>query len=286
MSDEAPMHLCLLAHCVSAPSSGIPLTHPELFIPFECLDELLGQLSDEQFHFCLPGNAVPGVKKTCSFTFDDGYANNMLFLPLAEKYQLPFILFLNSINITEQLPFLWDAASLTGTCGMRMVEDYRSAYACLDQSVIQRLLRDENHRPFTLTELQEFSTNCWVHFALHTHSHQVLVGRFLAQAKMEIEENSRFLSQFPRSLKRDLALPCGLYTPGSANELLKLVDRLYTIDGGGTTQDSPIIHRVSLINPQIGGDLMSQVKKSFSWRAKLRRKIVNFRYAAPFFNRF
>ncbi len=286
MRDEPPVHLCLLAHCISAPSSRPPLTHSELFIPLACLDELFEQLADEQFHFCLPGNAAPEVRKTCSFTFDDGYANNILFLPLADKYQLPFILFLSSINITEQLPFLWDVASLTQSHGIRLVDDYRSAYARLDQSVVQKLLHDENHRPFTLAELQEFSASRWTHLALHTHSHQVLVGRFLAQAAMELEENSRFLSQFPRSLTRDLALPCGLYTPGSANKLLKLVDRLYTIDGGGTTQNSSIIHRVSLINPQIGGDLMSQIKKSFSWRAKLRRKVVNFRYSAPLLNRF
>lgn len=287
MFDAAlPVHLCLLAHSISAASSSPPLTHPELFIPLACLDELLEQLAGEQFHFCLPGNAASEARKTCSFTFDDGYANNMLFLPLADKYKLPFMLFLSSINITEQLPFLWDIASLTQGNKIRLVDDYRSAYAGLDPSVIQRLLHDENHRPFTLAELHEFTASRWTHLALHTHSHQVLVGRFLAQAAMELEENSRFISQFPRSLMRDLALPCGLHTVGSVNQLLKLVDRVYTIEGGGVGQNPSIIHRVSLTNPQIGGSLMSQIEKSFSWRTKLRRKVVNFRYSAPLLNRF
>ena len=286
MRDKPPMHLCLLVHCLTVPSSRPPLAHSELFIPLANLDELLGQLSDEQFHFCLPGTAPSQARKTCSFTFDDGYANNQLFLSLAEKYQLPFILFLSSINIAEQLPFIWDVASLTQGRERRWAEDYRSAYRCLDQSVAQRLLHDENHRPFTLAELHAFSASRWTHLALHTHSHQPLVGRFFAQAALELEENSRFLSQFPRVLKRDLALPSGFYTPWSANKLLKMVDRLYTIDGGGTTQSSSIINRVSLINPQIGGDLMSQIKKSFFWRFKLRRQIANFRYSAPLLNRF
>ena len=286
MRGEPPMHLCLLAHGLTVPSSGPPLAHPELFIPLADVDELLGQLADEHFQFVLPGDAAPEARRTCSFTFDDGYANNALFLTLAAKYALPFVLFVSSINIAEQLPFLWDAASLARTRWRHWADDYRQAYRDLDPHAARRLLGDENHRPFTPEELRAFSGDRWTHLALHTHSHQPLVGRFLARAAQELEENVRFLSQFPRVLLRDLALPCGLYTPLTARRLLNgLVDRIYTTVGGGATRAGPIVHRISLISPGIGGSLMSQIETSFSWKVKLRRQIAIFRYSASPLNR-
>jgi len=287
MKGNLTMNLCLLAHCLSVPTSTPPLTHPELFIPLGDVEELLEQLAAEQFEFCLPGSESPASRKTCSFTFDDGYANNLHFLPLAEKFQLPFVLFLSSINIAEQLPFLWDIESLTRSQWRFWEEDYRSAYRSVDAGAKEKLLQDENHRPLTLAEMQTLSENCWAHFGLHTHSHQPLVGRFLAQAALEITENSRFLAKYPRVLNRDLALPCGFYTHWTAKYLLKnLVDRVYTVDGGATRPGSPFIHRVTLVNPTIGGDLRSQISNSFSRGVKLRRKMVNLRYSLPLLSRF
>lgn len=285
MLDSPPVHLCLLAHCVA--SSRAPLVHPELFIPLADLDRLLERLAEKKFLFCLP-NALPqNAPKTCSFTFDDGYANNWRFLPLAEKYGLPFVLFLSSLNIAEQLPFLWDAASLAGGPRKPLAEDYREAYRHLDEQAARKLLGDDNHRPFKMAELQKFSANKWAHLALHTHCHQPLVGRFVARAAAEVAENASFLVQFPRALVRDLAFPSGLYMPSTARMLLNgPVDRVYTVDGGGTEPDSSVVHRISLLNPQVGGDLLSQIDASFSLRARLRRKVVNFRYSAPMLNRF
>ena len=60
---------------------------------------LLCQLAEYKFLFCLPNATPPEAPKTCSFTFDDGYANNVQFLSLAEKHRLPFVLFVNSINM-------------------------------------------------------------------------------------------------------------------------------------------------------------------------------------------
>ena len=288
MQNEPSMHLCLLAHCISVPSSPPPLTHSELFIPLNDLDRLLGQLSEGQFKFCLP-NAVPSeAPKTCSFTFDDGYVNNTHFLSLAEKYRLPFVLFVNSINIEQQLPFLWDANMMTSVSWRFWSDDYREAYRSLDPSTVKRLLADDNHRPFRLSELQAFSANKWAHLALHTHSHQPLVGCHIHQTATELNTNLKFLQPFPRALTRDLALPCGLYTRQTTRHLLnnKIVDRIYTIDGGKMDLNKSFVSRISLINPLMGGDLMSQIKKACSWRAKLRKQIVRICYSSLLQNRF
>lgn len=273
-------HLSLVAHCLTAPGAPLPRVHPELFISVAAVDQLLAQLADAHFRFVLPGAAQVGPGKTCSFTFDDGYANNRLFLPMAEKYRLPVVLFVNSLNIANQLPFLWDALSLAGAAWKPWFHDYRQAYSRLDSTIAETLLADDNHRPFTLSEFEAFAENPWVSLALHTHHHQPLVGKFLTRAEEELEANAKFLRPFPRVLSRDLALPGGLYTPWTAMRLRRLVDRIYTIDGGGVSPGAQMVHRISLINPQLGGSLISQITRSFDWRVKLRRKVANVRYSA------
>lgn len=285
MNRQGPMHLCLLVHCLTDPSSTTPLTHEELFIPVADVDALLSELASEGFAFGLPEDAGAGTPKLCSFTFDDGYANNALFLPLAEKYQLPFILFVSSLNIAEQRPFIWDAAGLSGISWRHWSADYRQMYARIDPAVNARLMSDANHRPFTVDELQVFAANPWTRLALHTHSHQPLVGRFLASAPAELSANLEFLRAFPHVMPRDLALPCGLYTPFTSRRLMQeRLARIYTIDGGDAGAGERLIHRISLVNPQVGGSLMSQVRRSFEWPVRMRRKIANIRYSSRLLN--
>jgi len=284
-SGGQPVRLNLLAHGLATRTSPPPQAHPELLIQVEDLDDLLDQLANEQFQFVLP-NEPPPSGHTCSVTFDDGYANNALFLPIAERYRIPFVLFVSSLNIEQQLPYLWDAKAVSGDGAWRhWSDDYREAYRHLTPETVRRLLGDENHRPFTVNELRAFADNQWTHLALHTHSHQPLVGRFLATAAQEIEENRRFLSGFPRVLPRDLALPCGLYTPWTGKHLLNgLVDRIYTCDGGASTPGEDMVHRISLVSPTVRGSLISQVRRAFEWKVWLRRQVANIRYSNKVLN--
>ena len=286
-SDVRPVHLCLVAHCLSTPVSEKPQAHPELFLQGQDLSDLLDELANDGFRFVLPTEPDAAGQNTCSVTFDDGYANNAMFLPIAERFGVPFVLFVASLNIAQQLPFLWDAKSVAGEKGWRhWSDDYREAYRGLADDVVQRLLGDDNHRPFTMTEFETFAAHPLTHLALHTHSHQPPVGRFLSGVAREIEENQQFLRPFPRTLLRDLALPCGLYTPWTGRRILATgVDRIYTCDGGGAQHGGPIIHRISLVSPSVRGSLMTQVRRALAWQVRLRRQVANFRYSSTLLNR-
>ena len=285
MDNYNSIHICLLAHCLYDNQSDPIVSHPELFIHISELDELFSQLSDKDFSFCLPSEIDFSSSNSCSMTFDDGYANNLLFLPLANKYELPFILFPCTFNIRNQLPFIWDIYGLKGVEWKFWKEDYLLAYQSLNTTDVNLLLSNNNYRPLTFKELLIISENRFSKLGLHTETHQPLVGSFLKNCKKEITINSHFLNQFSNILLNDLSLPCGLYTSETKRFLLEnSIKRIYTIDGGFIDPGNKFIHRISLINPKIGGNLLSQIEKSFLLSSKIRRKIVNFRYSVPIFN--
>jgi hypothetical protein len=265
-------HICLVLHCLRQ-TEAAPDVHPELSIPLSELEALILELKQQNFEFCLPQDAKNYSGKTCSFTFDDGYFNNQLFLKLAERYKIPFILFVSSYNIINKIPFIWDYMMNKKIQEWGFAKkDYRNIYSEIAKSDFQSLMT-ENHRPFTPEELLSFNQNTFAYLGLHTHSHQPLVGRFIDNAQFELEENRQFLKSYPKALLQDLALPNGLYDRKTLNILRGSCSRSYTIRGGGFSPDSNIISRISLINSTYGGKLITQIEKSFSVKRKLLRII-------------
>ena len=87
-------NICLVIHCIRQKSSPEPQIHRELFISRSDIENLIINLKEEGYCFKLPGNIGQSDGPVCSLTFDDGYFNNQDFLEVAEKYNIPFILFL------------------------------------------------------------------------------------------------------------------------------------------------------------------------------------------------
>lgn len=266
-------NICLLFHCVRPrQSSFAPEARDELFIYQKDYENLFLELKDMGYCFELPNSITTHQSNICSVTFDDGYANNLLFLDIAKKFSIPFIIFINSYNVKNQVPFIWDLheklkLAPPDTAGI----PYRELYQKLTSEDKATLLT-EAHRPLSQEDLSALSKNPLVHFGLHTHHHQLLTRRFLNELQDEIYNNIAFLSQFNNSLLKDLSLPCGQFDKRSLKELKKYVDRVYTIEGGAVTAGEYVMNRITLINPAIGGPLMEQIRRSFRMKAKIRRQ--------------
>ncbi len=269
-------HICLLFH--SLREGGIaPAIHPELSVELSQVETLILQLKEEGFHFCLPWEGA-GQKKTCSITFDDGYFNNTLFLSLAEKYHIPFIIFVSTFNVVSQMPFIWDIMKLKGIDDWGFArKNYLDMYEQFKPHDFESLMQF-SHRPFTSEELLSFSVNPNVYLGLHTHSHQPLVGDYVDHVDWELDTNLEYLKAFKNILPKDVALPNGMYTQETIKKLRRRFDRIYTIQGGGFSLGASIINRISLINPHFGGDLMLQITKSFSFKRKILRNLKNVKY--------
>jgi peptidoglycan/xylan/chitin deacetylase (PgdA/CDA1 family) len=272
-------NLCLCLHCIKGESMTEPRAHRELFIGQKDLQALFAFLKSEGYRFTLPADAGSGEAPACCVTFDDGYFNNRYFLETAERFGIPFILFLNSYNVVHQVPFIWDIWEATRTQPWPVSSvSYRRLYESLTPDE-KTLLATDTHRPFTPEELQAFAAHPLVHLAPHGHTHQPLVGRYLEKAGVELGENLAFLERYPRVLREEFSLPCGLYTRKLTRVLLARFTRIYTIDGGGFSPRDRVINRISLINPDVGGPLRGQIQQAFSIKARLLRKAINIRYS-------
>ncbi len=262
-------HICILLHSLRKCKEA-PHIYPELSIHVDEVDELIGQLKQQGYKFVLPSEIKTkssSIEKTCSVTFDDGYFNNSYFLPIARKHNIPFVLFVSSYNIENQVPFIWDIMEVLGKKEWGFAMDhYQSIYEKLNKESYQKLM-DQFYRPFTLDEILEFESDTHAYLGLHTHTHQPLIGKFVENIDAEIDKNLNFLSQFTKPLTRDFAFPNGLYNRTSLNKVKSRFDRIYTIHGGGNSADSQMVHRVSLLNPEFGGPMVDQIQKSF----KLKR---------------
>ena len=278
-------HLCLVIHCLQRETSKSTLAHKELFIQLKDIEKMIRTLRQSGYKFVLPMEIKEHEGPTCSLTFDDGYFNNSYFLELAEKYSVPSILFLNSYNIINQIPFIWDIWEATRGGKWRMsFFNYRELYENLRPEEID-LLKNENHRPFTMDEIKTFASHPLAYLAPHTRTHQPIVGKYITNMDSELQQNISFLNSFSSSLVNDFSLPCGLYTPSTKKMLLERFQRIYTIDGGGFSPSDRVINRISLINPDVGANLMAQIEKSFQWKSRLLRKIMNIRYSNSLLSR-
>jgi hypothetical protein len=279
-------NLCLVIHCISNKISPAPQVHPELFIPLADVQELLIYLKAEGYCFKLPGDIGRSDGPVCSLTFDDGYFNNSYFLESAEKYGIPFILFLTSYNVIHQVPFIWDIWDATRTEKWPISSaNYRKLYENLGHDEGDLLSKD-SHRPFTRKELDSFAAHPLVYLAPHGHTHQPVVGKYIGSMNTEVDKNLAFLSRYGNTLKEDFSLPCGLGMESVRNKLLTRFERIYTIDGGGFLPGDRVINRISLINPDFGGPLREQIKRSFGIKSRLLRKAINIRYSSSLFYRF
>jgi len=278
-------NLCICLHGIIKESMSKPQAHRELFIGLDDLEGLILTLKTEGYRFTLPGDAGEGDPPVCCFTFDDGYYNNRYFIEIAEKYEIPFIFFLNSYNVTHAVPFIWDIWEATRAERWPVSSvNYRMLYESLNPDE-RALLNNDTHRPFTLEELATFADHPLVHLAPHGHTHQPLVGEYFEQANAELDENLAFLEKYKGASKEDFSLPCGLYTKKLIKILLTRFTRVYTIDGGGFSPQKRVINRISLIHPDFGGPLRGQITKSFSTKARLLRKALKMRYTSRLFSR-
>jgi len=269
-------HLSLAFHCLKKNHSIQTPYNPELFITVSELESLIKELLSRGYSFDLIRNLKEDVHPTCSISFDDGYYNNYLFQPLAEKYNIPFIVFISAYNIRNGSFYLWDLMSSNNHStwnwkGQSYIDLYK------DQNDI--MLKDPNlndlYRPMTPDELRSFSDHSKTFLGNHTFSHTPLIKNQLDRA-LDIEACSSFLADYPNVLRDELALPCGLLSGRGKEFASQGIKRIYTINGGLNLVSDPIINRISLEGPSVRGPLIGQIERATNPIHLLKRKIFTF----------
>ncbi len=277
-------NICLLFHCIADDSEPVRGPHPELFIKKNDLRKMIEELLSRGYAFSLPWK-MRLDKPNCVVTFDDGYFNNTKFLDLSKEYGIPFILFLNSYNIIEGKPFIWDIweENLKSVFPYARIKT-KELYAKYGHEKYYDSINSDSRRPFTLTELRDFAGQDNIHLGLHTHTHQPLVSRFAEEWEAEIQQNKQFFTDHGLDFVNELSLPTGIYTRDAITWTRDRFQRIYTINGGTFSSGAQIIDRISLISCKMGGSLIEQIDRSIapdvlSRIRKLRSRLRKMKYA-------
>ncbi|MCZ8344720.1 MAG: polysaccharide deacetylase family protein [Leptospira sp.] len=271
-SFNIPQNLCVTFHCLYDNNSDPLLVNRELFIHTDEIRNFFIFLANEGYNFCLPENAIKG-RKNCVVTFDDGYFNNSLFIKIADELNIPFIIFLTGFNIENQIPFLWDLVAISDHKTNYWNTDYSLTYKQLE--VYKSKLMNDSYRPFVLDELNSFSDNKLINLGYHGYYHQpfTLYGeKFIDR---ELGNSEAFMKKLNNKLTiNHFAFPNGLFSFYSRQKIKLQYDYIYTIETGGFSIGSKFINRFSLVNPDIYGDLKSQIIKSNRLSRRLYRKFT------------
>jgi len=206
--------------------------HPDhtLRCPVGKLDWILGWLRQQQLDFVTLDEAVerldaPSARPFVAFTFDDGFADTLTkALPVMEKFNAPFAVYVPTGTITRDLDAWWlgvaallrshdqielpaigrfdcaddlskqRAYSAVETAIHRDFDLLPALHAALDAAGIRiRALVDEE--ALTAKQLRTLAQHSLVTIGGHTTTHPNLARAPAATVRVEMAENRRFLEE-------------------------------------------------------------------------------------------
>jgi peptidoglycan/xylan/chitin deacetylase (PgdA/CDA1 family) len=145
------------------------------------------------YRFVRPRDVLSGLNpggRYAMLSFDDGYYNNSLVLPLLEEFKVPAVLFVSTDNVRLGKCFWWDvlyrelANRGVALAGRDQVE--RAMKVCTTEQIEAKLIelygprcfapRGDIDRPFTPRELKEFAANPLIELGNHTANHAILTN--------------------------------------------------------------------------------------------------------------
>ena len=256
--------LNIVAHSVVADASEFDSEmDSRLATTVEDLTTLIVDLRKRAFAFIRPsemlsGNLPAGARYAC-LTFDDGYANNLRFLPLMEKYEAKATFFVASGNVLSGKSFWWDV--MYRQLRRRGWQDARirnelARVRRLHPAEIQSLLgrefgRDPLYpagdvdRPLSPRELKALAERGDVDIGNHTRDHACLTACSMDEAMSQIEGCQRDIEEITGSRPCSIAYPYGdfdsaaVHVAGNVGLKVGLTTEQRTVD----LRDLRVTHR-------------------------------------------
>jgi peptidoglycan/xylan/chitin deacetylase (PgdA/CDA1 family) len=181
---------------------------------------------EQGYRFITPADLVAGLAgdgRYVMVTFDDGYYNNHLALPILEQFNVPATFFISTNHVRQNKSFWWDVVyrerlAQRGTPG----DAYDEALAMkglrteeIESKLLERFgpraltPRTEIDRPMTPAELREFSRHPLVHIGNHTTNHAILTNYTPNEIRAQLEECQSALTEMTGTTPISIAYPNG-----------------------------------------------------------------------------
>jgi len=197
--------ITVLIHGLFNDADEIALNHvdPQQAITTGVLRHFIEYYLKHGYLFISPQDILAGLENDKSYvliTFDDGYYNNHLALPVLQEYRVPAVFFISSDHITQNKCFWWDVVYRERSRAGAGIEAIRNETATLKGKTsadIEQYVTDtfgnaalrpisDIDRPFTPSELNAFSKEALVFLGNHTSSHAILTNCPPAEIRSEI----------------------------------------------------------------------------------------------------
>jgi peptidoglycan/xylan/chitin deacetylase (PgdA/CDA1 family) len=206
------------------------LGDPQQGITMEMFRTFLEHFCEAGYTFVSPSQIAqelePGGKYVL-LTFDDGYFNNLRALPVMQEFCAPAVFFISSDHIKEGKSFWWDVVFRENQKRRATHEEISrrvAAYKRWKSEKIEADLREQfgRHvlrphgdldRPFTSTELRDFSQHDLVHLGNHTANHAILTNYNLPEIREQIQRAQSDIQEMTGKIPLIVSYPNGNTTP-------------------------------------------------------------------------
>ncbi len=186
------------------------------------------------YNFISPDEILRGLKKDqkhALITFDDGYYNNSFSLSVLNEFDIPAVFFISTKNIKENKSFWWDVLYRERKKQNALIDSiYKERSILMNKTNydIEKYLISEfgerslisigdTDRPFTFSELKNFSKNKNVIIGNHTDSHVALTNYSMSDIKVEISKSQKIISQEIGITPEIIAYPYGKFSDNVIN---------------------------------------------------------------------
>ncbi len=237
---DQPALLTFLFHSIFKDETEITKHHidPQQHITVEVFEEFTKLFLEAGYKFIAPNqlNNLKNDGKYILTTFDDGYFNNSLVIPILNKYKTPATFFITTNNVINNECFWWDIVYRERfklgeikkqiSIQQKKYKNFTHKEIILD---IKKLYGENSlkpvsdiDRPFTVLELQNFTKNEFVNIGNHTKNHYILDNYSKEEQQNQILSCQNKLNKILGNTENIIAYPNGNYnkdTLSVCNEL-------------------------------------------------------------------
>ncbi len=200
------------------------------------------------YRFISPADLVAGLepdRKYAMITFDDGYYNNMLAVPILKEFGVPAVFFISADHVQQGKCFWWDVLyreRMAQGVGGRKIWREGVSFKSLRTDQIEAKLssifgprafepRGDIDRPFSEAELKEFAASPFVHIGNHSANHAILTNYSDEEMRRQVIGAQESLAAMTGRVPIAIAYPNGAH-----NDLIVKTCREAGLKVGFTTR--------------------------------------------------
>lgn len=178
------------------------------------------------YRFISPADLLTGLnpdEKYALITFDDGYFNNTLALPILKEFNVPAVCFISANHVRQNRCYWWDVQyreRIARGVPLHKIYDEAVSLKSLRNDQIEAKLiaefggdaftpRGDIDRPFSPAELKEFAASPHVFLGNHTADHAILTNYTDDNIRQQVRTAQDALVEMTGIVPQAIAYPNG-----------------------------------------------------------------------------